>query len=161
MTPFRFSCLLAGLILVLAALAAAALGQGEIGYVRITSSPGGAFIYIDDVYHGTTVTSSTESPTIAVDANVQHTLRLAKDGYQPYSTTFTVAPGVLRDFQATLTPVPTSSTFGTTPMPITSRSAGTTVPSASASPGVDGCDWPAACVASLSLTPRPRCTSAR
>ena len=112
MTPYRLSCLLAGLILVLAALAVPVLGQGEVGYVRIASSPGGALVYIDDVYRGTTPTSGT-TPAIEVTANVQHTLRLTKQGYQDYATTFSVAPGEFRDFQTTLTAVPTTSTFGT------------------------------------------------
>ena len=113
MTPIRLTCLLAGLILVLAALAAPALGQGDVGYVRVASTPGGALVYIDDVYRGTTSSSGAASPVIEVTANVQHSIRISKQGYQDFATTFSVLPGDFRDFQTTLVAVTQTSTFGT------------------------------------------------
>lgn len=113
MTPYRLSCLLAALILIAAALVLPVLGQGEIGYVRVASTPGGALVYIDDVYRSTTGASGIQSPSVDVTANVQHTLRLTKDGYQDFTATFSVQPGEFRDFQTTLVPAPTPSTTGT------------------------------------------------
>ena len=113
MTHYRLTCLLAGLILVLAALAVPVLGQGEIGYVRVASTPGGALVYIDDVYRGTTASSGAESPVIEVTANVQHSIRISKQGYQDFATTFSVLPGDFRDFQTTLVAVTQTTTFGT------------------------------------------------
>jgi hypothetical protein len=113
MTTYRFSCIAAGLILVLAALAVPVLAQGEIGYVRVASNPPGAYVYIDNVYRATTASSGAESPVIDVTANVQHTIRISKSGYQDFTAPFTVLPGDFRDFQITLTPVTTPSTFGT------------------------------------------------
>lgn len=109
----RLPCLLVGLILILAALAVPVLGQGEIGYVRVASTPGGALIYIDDAYRGTTGSSGSAAPVIEVAANVQHSIRLSKEGYQAFTASFTVLPGDFRDFKTTLVPVPTTSTFGT------------------------------------------------
>lgn len=113
MSPYRFSCFLAGLVLILAALAAPALGQGEIGYVRIASSPGGAVIYIDDIYRGATPISQGQSSAIVVSANTLHTVRLAKQGYYDYATTFTVGAGQYRDISWTLVRTSQTSIFGT------------------------------------------------
>ncbi len=113
MTPFRFSCLIAGLILVLAALAAPVLADGDIGLVRVSSSPGGALVYIDDIYRGATPMGQGQSPAIEVTASTQHTIRLVKQGYQDYATTFSVDAGQLRDITGTLPPVTQTSTFGT------------------------------------------------
>ena len=112
MTPYRLSCLLAGLVLILAALAAPALGQGETGFVRVASSPGGAVIYIDDVYRGATPINTGSSSAITVTANTVHTVRLAKQGYYDYATTFTVGEGQTRDVSGTLVRSRQTSTFG-------------------------------------------------
>lgn len=112
MTPNRLSCLLAGLLL-LAALAAPALADGDIGLVRVSSSPGGALVYIDDAYRGVTPTAQGQSPAIEVGADTQHTVRLVKQGYQDFATTFSVNAGQLRDVTGTLPPVGPTSTFGT------------------------------------------------
>jgi hypothetical protein len=113
MTPIRFLCLVAGLVIVLTALAAPALADGDIGLVRVSSSPGGALIYIDDVYRGTTPAGQAQAPTIDVTSSTQHAIRLVKQGYQDYATTFSVDAGQLRDISATLPPVTQTSTFGT------------------------------------------------
>jgi hypothetical protein len=104
--------MLAGLIFVLAALAAPALAQ-DVGYVRVASTPGGAYVYIDDVYRATTASSGAESPVIEVTANVQHSIRISKSGYQDFATTFSVLPGDFRDFSTTLVAVTQTTTFGT------------------------------------------------
>lgn len=101
------------LILVLAALAVPAVAQGEIGYVRVASEPPGAYVYIDNVYRATTTSSGSDAPVIDVTANVQHTGRIVKSGYEDFTGTFTVKPGEITDFKTTLDPVPTPSTFGT------------------------------------------------
>lgn len=112
MTLYRFPYIIAGLLLVLAALAAPVLAE-DIGYIRVASTPPGAYVYIDNAYRATTASSGSESPVIDVTANVQHTIRIAKSGYQDFTSTFSILPGDLRDFQTTLTPVTTPSTFGT------------------------------------------------
>lgn len=113
MTPFRFSCLVAGLVLVLAALAAPVLADGDTGLVRVSSSPGGALVYIDDIYRGVTPIGQGIPQTIEVFSSTQHTLQLVKQGYQDYATTFSVDAGQLRDISGTLPPVTQTSTFGT------------------------------------------------
>ncbi len=112
MTLYRLSCLLAGLILVLAALAAPVLGQGEIGFVRVASSPGGALVYIDDVYRGTTPTSGTD-PAIEVTANVQHTLRLTKRATRTTRPRSRSPPASSATSRRRWWRSPTTSTFGT------------------------------------------------
>ncbi|MEN6342010.1 MAG: PEGA domain-containing protein [Methanospirillum sp.] len=102
-----------GLILVLAALAVPVLADGDIGLVRASSSPGGALIYIDDVYRGVTPMGQGQSPAIEVTASTTHTIRLVKQGYQDFATTFSVDAGQLRDVTGTLPPATQTSTFGT------------------------------------------------
>jgi phage replication-related protein YjqB (UPF0714/DUF867 family) len=114
MTSYRSIYLLAGLILVLAAVVAPALADGDIGYLRVTSSPGGAYIYVDDTYRGQTAPSSGQSQPIELQAGMQHTVRVAKDGYQDYATTAIVVVGEYRDLTANLLPTTTPNpTFGT------------------------------------------------
>ncbi len=36
---------------------------------------------------------------IEVTANVQHSIRISKSGYQDFATTFSVLPGDFRDFR--------------------------------------------------------------
>ncbi len=112
MTPSRFSCLLAGFLL-LAALAAPALAQDDAGLIRVTSTPGGALVYIDGTYRGVTPTGSAQPTAIEVAANLQHTVRLVKKGYQDYTTSFSVGTGQYRDLTATLARVGPTSTSGT------------------------------------------------
>ena len=112
MTPFRFSCLFTGLLLV-TVLAAPALAQDNAGLVRVTSTPGGALVYIDGTYRGVTPTGSVQPPAIEVDANLQHTVRLVKKGYQDYTTAFSVSAGQYRDVTATLARIGPTSTVGT------------------------------------------------
>ncbi len=103
---------LAALILLLAALAVPALADGDIGLVRVTSSPGGAFVYIDDIYRGTT-SAQGQSATIEVTSDMQHTLRVSKQGLQDFATTFSVGPGELNDLTANLPPATQTSIFAT------------------------------------------------
>jgi hypothetical protein len=113
MTLYRFSCFFAGLLL-LAALAAPALAQDGTGLVRFTSTPGGALVYIDGTYRGVTPTGSTQPTAIEVTADLQHTARLVKKGYQDYTTSFSVGAGQFRDISATLArvgPTPASGTI--------------------------------------------------
>ena len=112
MTPYKFLCFLAGLVIVLATLPAPALGQGETGYVRFASSPGGALIYVDDVYRGVTPAGSGQSSSILVTANTAHAARLVKQGYYDYATTFTVGAGQTREISGTLVRSSGTSTFG-------------------------------------------------
>jgi hypothetical protein len=87
------------------------------GYVFVSSTPGGANVYIDNVYEGITpVNLSTIAPGT-------HALRLTMSGYADYGTTITVAggstvavSGSLADQNltaatpaATVTPVPTDT----------------------------------------------------
>ena len=88
------------------------------GYVSVSSSPGGANVYIDNVYEGITpVNLSTVTPGT-------HALRLAMTGYADYETTITVTGGstvavsgslagqnrTAETPAATVTPVPTDTT---------------------------------------------------
>ena len=88
------------------------------GYVSVSSSPGGANVYIDNVYEGITpVNLSTVTPGT-------HALRLAMTGYADYEITITVTGGstvavsgslagqnrTAETPAATVTPVPTDTT---------------------------------------------------
>ena len=88
------------------------------GYVSVSSSPGGANVYIDNVYEGITpVNLNTVTPGT-------HALRLAMTGYADYETTITVTGGstvavsgslagqnrTAETPAATVTPVPTDTT---------------------------------------------------
>ena len=112
MSHFRSSFIFAVLVLSLAALAVPVLADGDTGFVRITSSPGGAFVYIDDIYRGVT-SSQGQSSDIVVTSGVQHTVRVSKQGYQDYATTFSVDAGELSELDTNLPPVTQTSRFGT------------------------------------------------
>lgn len=112
MHPSGYPCLLAAL-LVLAGLAAPVLAQEETGLVRVTSSPGGALVYIDGEYRGVTPTGSDAPSAIEVTADTDHAVRLVKKGYRDYTTSFSVGAGQFRDISATLARIGQTSTFGT------------------------------------------------
>jgi len=88
------------------------------GYVSVSSSPGGANVYIDNVYEGITPVNLSSVPVGT------HALRLTMNGYADYGTTITVTGGstvavsgslagqnqTAATPAATMTPVPTDST---------------------------------------------------
>ncbi|KAF5055821.1 PEGA domain protein [anaerobic digester metagenome] len=113
MSQYRTSCLVAVLVLFLTALAVPVMADGETGLVRITSSPGGVLVYVDDIYRGVTAVQSGQSATIEVTAGTQHNLRASKQGYQDYETTFSVNAGQLNEISVTLPSVTQTSIFGT------------------------------------------------
>lgn len=113
MAHHRTVSLFAVLVLFLTALAVPALADGETGLVRITSSPGGALVYIDDIYRGVTAVQSGQSTPIEVTAMTQHNLRVSRQGYQDYETTFSVNAGQMNEITVTLPVVTQTSIFGT------------------------------------------------
>lgn len=78
---------------------------GNIGEVVVSSSPGGATVFIDGEEKGMTSTGSTAPLRTSVIAGVQHTLTLKKDGYQDKTTTFKVEPGDTKNIELKLNPV--------------------------------------------------------
>ena len=112
MTRYRQLCFIVGCLL-LATLAAHALAQDDTGLVRVTSSPGGALVYIDGTYRGVTPTGSAQPTAIEVATGSQHAVRLVKKGYQDYTTSFSVNAGQFQDITAVLARVGPTSTVGT------------------------------------------------
>lgn len=112
MTLYRCLCLIGGFLL-LATLAAPVLALDDTGLVRVTSSPGGALVYIDGAYRGVTPTGSAMPTAIEIAAGSQHAVRLVKKGYQDYTTSFSVNAGQFHDITAVLARVGPTSTVGT------------------------------------------------
>lgn len=111
MAPNRYTLFAA--LIVLAWLAVPVLAQEETGLVRITSSPGGALVYIDSAYRGVTPSGQEQPAAIEVAGSVQHAVRLVKKGYRDYTTSFTVGAGQYRDISATLSRIGETSSYGT------------------------------------------------
>jgi len=70
------------------------------GYVTITSSPSGAYIYMDGAYKGKT------PMTISGIAPATHTIELDLSGYYDWKTTVSINPGSNTPISATLSPLP-------------------------------------------------------
>lgn len=70
------------------------------GYVTITSSPSGAFIYMDGKYKGQT------PMTITGIAPATHTIELDLTGYYDWKTTVSINPGSNTPISATMSPLP-------------------------------------------------------
>lgn len=113
MSQNRTSCFIAVLVLLLTALAVPVWADGDVGLVRVTSTPGGALIYVDDIYRGVTSVQSGQSASIEVTSGMQHNLRVSKQGYQDYETTFSVNAGQQNEISVTLPSVTQTSIFGT------------------------------------------------
>ncbi|MDD1696616.1 MAG: PEGA domain-containing protein [Methanoregula sp.] len=71
----------------------------KTGTVKITSSPSGAEIYLDNEYHGTTPGTITEV------APGNHTIEIRKQGYNEWSQSITVISGINSSVSTTLVPV--------------------------------------------------------
>lgn len=112
MTANRCLYLLAALLL-LAGLAAPSPAQENTGLIRVTSSPGGALVYVDGEYRGVTPTGSNPPSAIEVTATTQHAVRLVKKGYQDYTTSVSVGAGQFRDVSATLARIGQTLASGT------------------------------------------------
>ena len=78
------------------------------GSISVTSSPGGAQVYIDNVYRGVTPLTLDGIPTGT------HQVRLALAGYNDYSTTVELGAGSTSSVSASLSPIQTPGT-GTAP----------------------------------------------
>jgi hypothetical protein len=74
----------------------------QYGAVSITSSPSGAYVYMDGVYKGRTPLTLNN-----VAAN-SHNIELDLSGYYDWKTTVSVVSGVTRYVDARLTPLPSS-----------------------------------------------------
>jgi hypothetical protein len=102
---------------------------GSTGTLDLTSSPGGADIYIDDVFRETT-------PAIIEISEGRHSLELRKEGYARWSQDITINAGKKYYISGTLklpgqeTPVTYS-----TPTPRVTPPAKTTLPPATQEPG--------------------------
>jgi hypothetical protein len=64
------------------------------------TTPGGADIYVDNVFRGTSNT------TVTGISPGSHAVRLVLDGYQPWESTVTILAGTTTEIDAVLTPVP-------------------------------------------------------
>jgi hypothetical protein len=80
----------------------------NIGFLGLTSNPGGASVYIDGVLLGKTVTGTTDEPLHIAPGS--HTVRLTLDGYKEFTDTVTVSTG-----QVTLLSPVLEKTASTTP----------------------------------------------
>lgn len=69
------------------------------GEVRLTSSPSGAVVYLDDVRQGTTPLTLPEVPAGSV------AVRMELDGHEPFRTTVDVAAAETQTVPGTLTPL--------------------------------------------------------
>jgi uncharacterized protein YceK len=70
------------------------------GTVQVASSPSGAEVYLDNVYHGTTPNTITAVPAGS------HTMELRENGYDHWSAPVTVTGGSTAHVTADLVPVP-------------------------------------------------------
>jgi hypothetical protein len=84
------------------------------GFISVSSSPSGAYIYLDGAYQGTT------PYTIVSVAPGHHTVSLDLSGYQHWETGVDVAAGGTSSVSASLVP-----THGPTPTPAPSPTTGT------------------------------------
>jgi hypothetical protein len=82
----------------------------KTGSVKITSSPSGAEVYLDNEYHGTTPGNITAVPT------GNHTIEVRERGYSTWSRNITVTSGSNASFSPSL--VPGTSSVPTT-VPVT------------------------------------------
>jgi len=83
------------------------------GSLRVTSSPSGAEIYVDEIYRGYTPL------TIGSLSTGRHEVRLHLSGYQDYTRTVEIESGSQSSFSVTLTPVyqPTTGDIVVTSVP--------------------------------------------
>ena len=82
----------------------------DIGYIYVWSSPAGGSIYVDGNYKGTTDGSQY---TIVSTTTDSHTVEIAKDGYEDYSTSVYVYSGQYAIVDAYLTPTSTPTPTAT------------------------------------------------
>ncbi|SCL75677.1 hypothetical protein L21_1586 [Methanoculleus chikugoensis] len=76
----------------------------QYGSIKVTSSPSGAYVYMDGVYKGRTPLTLT-----SVSAK-KHNIELDHSGYYDWRSTVTVSPGVTSYVNAYLTTVPSETT---------------------------------------------------
>lgn len=76
----------------------------QYGSVSITSSPSGAYVYMDGVYKGRTPL------TLSNVAATSHNIELDLAGYYDWKTTISVAAGVTRYVDARMSPIPSETT---------------------------------------------------
>jgi len=106
----RFSTVLLSLILI-AGIAGMVCAQTETivpgsdhGYFSFNSVPSGADVVFDGIFQG-------ETPVVvevAVSGNPQHTIEMTRDGYEPWSSTYTGNPAAGEAIPITATLVPSS-----------------------------------------------------
>jgi len=88
----------------------------KVGWITIASTPSGATVALDGKTVGITPVAGRE-----VGAGISHTIRITKDGYEPYETDVTVASGEEHAVDATLAAIPTPTKTATpTPTPTAS-----------------------------------------
>jgi hypothetical protein len=71
----------------------------KTGSIKITSSPSGAEVYLDNEYHGTTPNTITTVPA------GNHTVEIREHGYKPWSQDITVTSGITVSVSPSLVPV--------------------------------------------------------
>ncbi|BBL68501.1 PEGA domain-containing protein [Methanoculleus chikugoensis] len=76
----------------------------QYGSIKVTSSPSGAYVYMDGVYKGRTPLTLT-----SVSAK-KHNIELDHSGYYDWRSTVTVSPGVTSYVNAYLTTIPSETT---------------------------------------------------
>jgi hypothetical protein len=76
----------------------------QYGSVKVTSSPSGAYVYMDGVYKGRTPL------TLSSISAKNHNIELDLSGYYDWKTTVSVTSGVTRYVDARLTAVPSATT---------------------------------------------------
>ncbi|HOD86015.1 MAG TPA: PEGA domain-containing protein [Methanoculleus sp.] len=76
----------------------------QYGSIKVTSSPSGAYVYMDGKYRGQTPLTLT-----SVSAG-KHTIELDLAGYYDWTSTLSVSPGVTSSISAHLSPIPSETT---------------------------------------------------
>jgi len=75
-----------------------------VGFISVTSSPSGAYIYLDGSYKGTT------PKTLSGVSSGAHTIELERSGYNDWKTTVRVTAGGTSYVSASLGPIPSPTT---------------------------------------------------
>jgi DNA-binding beta-propeller fold protein YncE len=87
----------------------------QTGTIIVTSSPGNASVYLDNIYKGsTTATTSLQISGVSVG---QHTVKVTKPNYNDYSEIVIVTVGGTHNVNATLTPISQTGTIIVTSTP--------------------------------------------
>lgn len=100
-----------------------AIPSSTTGWIYLTSSPAGATVYLDGTLSGQTA----QNGVLKID-NIRagdHTIRVEKAGYQPFTATVTVQVNTVSDVVATLVSASVPATTGT--LSVSSTPAGASV----------------------------------